>query len=154
VQSIEPGVPFRLDIRGAGNGGDGERIRHTCLAAAQQDSRIVFGEAVSREDVSALLASWDVLCCPGRSLEGGPTVALEAFAVGTPVFGTRIGGLAELLTDRDNGRLVEPGDWRALASVIRELATYPHLLDEWRTKLPAPRSMRDVTADYLTAYHA
>jgi glycosyltransferase involved in cell wall biosynthesis len=154
VQSLDPSVPVRLDIRGISSDGDGERIRRMCIAASQRDSRISFGGPVPRHDVSAVLGSWDLLCCPGRSLEGGPTVALEAFAAGTPVFGSRLGGLAELISDHANGRLVDPGDWRALAMVIREVAERPQTIDEWRTKLPPSRSMRDVTADYLTAYRA
>ena len=51
---------------------------------------------------------------PSLVAEGGPTVAIEAHAVGTPVIGTRIGGLAELVTDGVNGRLVAPGDVQPL----------------------------------------
>ena len=82
-------------------------------------------------------------------------MAIEAHAVGTPVIGTRIGGLAELITDGENGRLVRPGDWRALANVLREVATDPRqTIDRWRKALPPARTMNEIAADYLTLYAA
>ncbi|MFQ5668802.1 MAG: glycosyltransferase [Candidatus Binatia bacterium] len=82
-------------------------------------------------------------------------MAIEAHAVGTPVVGTRIGGLAELVTDRVNGRLVGPGDWRALAVVFREMVADPAgTIDGWRRSLPPVRTMDQVVADYLTLYGA
>ena len=69
---------------------------------------MTFAPAVTAIEVPQILAGYDVLCCPAVCLEGGPTVAIEAHAVGTPVIGTRIGGLAELITDGVNGKLVRP----------------------------------------------
>jgi glycosyltransferase involved in cell wall biosynthesis len=102
-----------------------------------------------------VLAGIDVLCCPSLVAEGGPTVAIEAHAVGTPVVGTRIGGLAELVTDGVNGRLVAPGDWRALSAVVRDMVADPAgTIDQWRRSLPAPRTFDDVTREYLSLYAA
>jgi glycosyltransferase involved in cell wall biosynthesis len=101
------------------------------------------------------LSSIDVLCCPSVCLEGGPTVAIEAHAAGTPVAGTRIGGLAEIVTDGVDGRLVPPGDWRALAAALVEIASDPAgTVDRWRARIPAARTMDEVTADYLKLYAA
>jgi glycosyltransferase involved in cell wall biosynthesis len=96
----------------------------------------------------------DVLCCPSLTLEGGPTVALEAMAVGTPVVATRIGALAEVIQDGVNGRLVAPGDWRALAQAFRDIVNEPATLDRWRAALPAVRTMDEVVGDYLELYRA
>jgi glycosyltransferase involved in cell wall biosynthesis len=153
VESLPRDVDFRLEIRGVCSGAEGERVQQQCAMAAARDARITLGGPVARRDVAAVLASWDVLCCPSRAFEGGPTVALEAFAAGTPVIGSRLGGLAELVSD-SHGCLVDPGDWRSLAAVIRGLAERPETIDAWREKLPRPRSTRDVAADYLTAYCA
>jgi glycosyltransferase involved in cell wall biosynthesis len=100
-----------------------------------------------------VLAGYDVLCCPSVCAEGGPTAAIEAHAVGTPVIGTRIGGLAELVTDGVNGRLVPPGDWRALASALADLARDPAgTVDRWRLALPRARTMDEIAADYEALY--
>ena len=67
----------------------------------------------------------------------------------------RIGGLAELVVDGVSGRLVPPGDWRALAACLQAIAREPHAtVDRWRRALPPARTMDDVAADYLELYRA
>ena len=109
--------------------------------------------AVPSAAAPATLRTYDVLCCPSVCLEGGPTVALEARAAGTPVIGTAIGGLAEMIADGVDGRLVAPGDWRALARVLLEVANNPRgTIDQWRAALPPVRTMDDVAADHRALY--
>ena len=63
----------------------------------------------------------DVLVAPSHQEPFG-TVLSEAMAVGTPVVATRVGGLAEVVTDGVNGVLVAPGDPSSLAAgVLRVL---------------------------------
>ena len=54
-------------------------------------------------------------------------VALEAMASGTPVVASRIGGLAEVVVDRETGFLVEPGDTAALGDRLARLLSDHHL---------------------------
>jgi glycosyltransferase involved in cell wall biosynthesis len=152
VESLQPDLPFCLEIRGTGDSAEARALRRSCELAASRDPRISVGDAVPRDEVASVLASWDAVCCPGVSLEGGPTVAIEAFAVGTPVIGSRFGGLAEIVCHGVNGTLVSPGDWRGLAAAIQSIAEHPSMLDEWRRNLPPVRTMGNVTADYLAAY--
>jgi len=72
-----------------------------------------------RADVPSLLAGADVLAMPS-DFEGLPLVALEAMSVGTPVVGTRVCGVADAVVDGLTGRLVPPGDARALEHALRE----------------------------------
>ena len=52
-----------------------------------------------------------------------------------------------------NGALVDPGDWRALAAILADVATRPsQTIDAWRSALPAARTMDDVAADYESLY--
>jgi glycosyltransferase involved in cell wall biosynthesis len=131
-----------------------DRLIHDELKARLAgDPRVRFEPAVKSSEVAGILASYDVLCCPSECAEGGPTVAIEAHSVGTPVIGSRIGGLAELVSVRVNGRLSEPGDVAALAEVLEEVATSPEqTIDRWRDNLPPARTMDDVTSDYLKLY--
>ena len=82
-----------------------------------------------------------------------PTVALEAHAVGTPVIGSRIGGLAEIVEDGENGLLTKPGDPRGLARAIeRILSDDGASLQFFRSNLSIPRTMDDIVEDYLRIY--
>src|SRR5439155_24245238 len=120
---------------------------------AQGDPRIRFESAVEPGRVPEVLASYDLLCCPSTGFENGPTVALDAYAVGTPVIGTRVGNLPELIVDRINGRLLPPGDIDALAQALDEVAKHPDLtIDVCRANLPIVRTLDQVAADYLAWY--
>jgi glycosyltransferase involved in cell wall biosynthesis len=154
AESLERTIPFRVVIRGAGDSEEANRLRNACHAAARRDPRITVSGPVERDAIAAELASWDLLCCPGRALEGGPTVALEAFAAGTPVIGSGFGGLAEIVSDGVNGRLFAPGDWQRLAGIIRDAALHPQQIDAWQSRIPAVRTLRDVADQYCGAYHA
>jgi len=51
----------------------------------------------------------------------------EAFASGRPVIATKVGDIPEILRDRQNGLLIEPGDSQALAAAIVEFICDPKL---------------------------
>jgi glycosyltransferase involved in cell wall biosynthesis len=79
-----------------------------------------------REDVphGTVMAAWQrasIGIVPSLAPDPCPTVALEAMAVGTPVIGTRTGGLIDMVQDGVTGRLVTPGDPDELARAIASL---------------------------------
>ena len=153
--SLPSEARIRVEIRGPLVTDDERAYLRELRILAGTDRRIAFSPPVSHSEVPELLAGYDVLCCPAVCLEGGPTVAIEAHAAGTPVIGTRIGGLAELVDDGVSGRLVAPGDWQALADVLLEMAGDPAgTIDRWRSALPRPRTMDEVAAEYLTLYRS
>ncbi len=71
-------------------------------------------------DVLPLLAAADVFAVPSRR-EGQGIAALEAMAAGLPVVASRIGGLADMLTDGETALLVPPDDPDALAAALSRL---------------------------------
>ncbi|MGH8773882.1 MAG: glycosyltransferase [Jiangellaceae bacterium] len=81
-------------------------------------SVVVF--AGSRDDVPELLAAFDVFALSSR-FEGLPIALLEAMAAGLPCVATSVGGIPEVVTDGDDGMLVEPGDPDALAAALGKL---------------------------------
>ena len=118
------------------------------------DATVTFGGELDAAGVRSVLRRVDVICCPSRVVEGGPTIALEAYSAGVPVIGTNIPALSELVRDRENGRLFRPGDARALAAILKDLAAQPDIVNQWRSNLPPVRTMDDVTRDYLAMYGA
>lgn len=59
---------------------------------------------------------------PSEWYENCPYAVLEAFAMGTPVLATQIGGIPELIDDGENGLLVSPSSPDALAEGIETLS--------------------------------
>src|SRR5439155_20245738 len=76
--------------------------------------------AGERRDVPALLAASDILVPPSES-EGLPVSVLEAMAAELPVVASSVGGLPELVVDRETGILVPPGDARKLGAALGRL---------------------------------
>ena len=152
VRQIPRAVAFSLEIRGPEPDASERGLVDGIRRMLADDPRVSFGGPVSHADIPRVLASFDVLLCPSTWFENGPTVALEAIGVGTPVVGTRLGNLAELIQDGITGRLVAPGDAGDLARALGEMANDPSSVDRWRAALPRVRTMDEIAADYLALY--
>lgn len=153
VRSIPPDTPVRLRAIVLATHAVELDLVDRCRALAAGDSRITIEPAVPAHAVPALLSSLDVLICPSRAVEGGPTVALEAFAVGTPVIGAEVPALSEMVTPGVNGMLYPVGDWRALARVIASAVRDPAAtIDRWRGGIVAPRTLDDIAREYDALY--
>ena len=84
--------------------------------------RVIF--AGMRKDVPRLLAASDVFVLPTLT-EALPTVLAEAMAARLPVIASRVGGIPEMIADRQNGFLVEPEDLDGLSSACIRLLENP-----------------------------
>ena len=153
VRALPKDVQVHVEFRGPVSNVRELTITNELKDIVGPDAWVRFGAPVEPAHVFEYLQQIDLLCCPSRTVEGGPTVALEAMAVGTPVLASRIGALAELIDDGVNGCLVPPGDWRALSRAIAAVAANPAgTIDRWRSSLPAVRTMDDVAREYLGLY--
>jgi len=72
----------------------------------------------SREHVNALMRGAALVVVPSECFETSPLALIEAFAIGAPVIASRLGAMAEMVTDGDTGRLFAPGDAADLARTI------------------------------------
>jgi glycosyltransferase involved in cell wall biosynthesis len=74
-------------------------------------------EVLPTEEVARALDDATVLLLPSRS-EGLGRVVVEAFCRGRGVVASRVGGIPDLVTDGETGKLVPPGDADALADAL------------------------------------
>jgi glycosyltransferase involved in cell wall biosynthesis len=79
-----------------------------------------------QRDVSPYYALFDAFVLPSAN-EGTPVVAIEALAAARPVVATRVGGVPDVVTEGENGYLVDVGDVAAIAAALERLARDPDL---------------------------
>ena len=82
------------------------------------DGRARFLGPQPRQTVFELLRAGDAALL-SSSWENFPHMVVEALSVGTPVLSTDTGGVAEVVTDGENGLLVPPSEPEALAAAIQ-----------------------------------
>jgi glycosyltransferase involved in cell wall biosynthesis len=81
----------------------------------------------TRETVAAALQHARALIVASTWYEGMPLVVLEAFAAGTPVIASRLGGLEEIIQHQVNGLHFEPGNAEDLIVQAKRLSSDPEL---------------------------
>jgi glycosyltransferase involved in cell wall biosynthesis len=87
-------------------------------------ARIEFVPPVSQAQLALLMAQSNVVVLPSLS-EGLGRVLVEAMATATPVIGTDVGGIPDLIENGVNGFLVPPDDAPALAQRLRWMLAAP-----------------------------
>ncbi len=117
VLERHPDVRFVLVGDGESRGELEEQVRLAGLA----DRFLFLGE---RDDVPALLASFDVFALPSL-FEGLCYAVIEAQAAGVPVVAAPVGGVRENVVPGQTGILCEPGDPDSLAEGIVSLLGSP-----------------------------
>ena len=83
--------------------------------------------------VPTYIAASDIYIQPSRS-EGTPLSLMESASYSLPLIGSRIGGIPEVISDGDNGIIVEPGNEMQLASAIKTLILDSEMRTEFGQK--------------------
>jgi glycosyltransferase involved in cell wall biosynthesis len=147
-----PGLSIEVHLYGITQSAADEGYWATLKSLAAQDTRIKFLPQVPNNKVVPLLRGYHVLAMPARGVENRPLVVLESFAAGTPVIGSNLGGIAELIRHEEDGLLVEPENVRAWANALRRCAEDRHLLARLRQGVQSPRTMVDVAQETAKLY--
>ena len=88
----------------------------------RMEANVSFVGSLDQQRLALFYAAADVCAVPSLTESFG-LVALEAMACGTPVVGTRVGGLQKLIEHGVSGLLVPAGDYQALAESIAQVLT-------------------------------
>jgi glycosyltransferase involved in cell wall biosynthesis len=84
-----------------------------------------FTGAKSHSELPAYYAAADILVLPSFPPESFGMVLIEAMACGKPVIASRLPGVRSVVSDGEDGLLVEPGDVHGLATALRTLLDDP-----------------------------
>ena len=153
VKAISPETPVRLSIHGVGDGVEERNYAAQIRRLAAGNSRIAIEQPVPRQRLALTLARASALAVPSLWLETGPLVVLEAKAAGLPIIGSRLGGIAELVREPEDGILVPPGDVGAWIKAIRRMASNQPA----RAAVSAAgkvRTMRKAASDMAALYNS
>jgi glycosyltransferase involved in cell wall biosynthesis len=108
--------------------GDQRSVTEDILESTAARARATFTGRIAHNRVAAYLDACDILVSPhvcaadGSEFFGSPTKLFEYMAMARPVVASRLGQIADLIIDGENGLLVEQGDPDALARAIDRLA--------------------------------
>jgi glycosyltransferase involved in cell wall biosynthesis len=111
-----------------GDGPDRDALQSQALELGINNS-IVWAGARPWSDAIRLMSVTDIVAVPSR-FEGFGLSAVEAMACGKPVVASAVGGLPEIVKDRETGLLVPPSDPQAWAEALVRLVGDPGLRQE------------------------
>ena len=91
------------------------------VADHRLSERVTFTGPIADDALAAAFREHHVVAVPSQ-YEGYGIVYLEGMGFGLPAIASRAGGATDIVTDDDNGFLVDPGDSAAVANAITTLA--------------------------------
>lgn len=149
IQRLPIEIPIHLTIHAVE---DAPSYRQRVLAQIGTDPRIQVAPALKRAEISNALANFDVLAIPSQWMENGPLVVLEAHSVGTPVIGSNLGGIAELVHANVDGIVLPFHDVEAWSAALAKIATDRAYLNALCQGIRPVRSLQAEVTDLLGIY--
>ncbi len=107
----------------------------------RMEANVSFVGSMDQQRLALFYAAADVCAVPSLTESFG-LVALEAMACGTPVVGTKVGGLQTLIEHGESGLLVPAGDYQALAEAMAQV------LSDHRLRMHLAHGARDRAEHY------
>jgi glycosyltransferase involved in cell wall biosynthesis len=148
----DPELKVTLDVYGVLQGDGQAAYQQKLQALIRADPRVVLKAPIPADQVVTTLGAYDLLVVPSQGLETGPMVVLEAFAAGVPVLGSRLGGIAELVSDGVDGLLVEADSGSAWTGVFKGLCDDRQALGQLKLSVRQPGTMAMVVAQVTSIY--
>lgn len=112
-------LPYPLYVAGDGPLADELRGKYA-------SEKIQFLGHLSSQEVVQLVSRARAMVIPSVWYENNPLSVIESLCMGTPVIGSEVGGIPELIREGD-GCLFRMGDKEALTDAIATLMTVPHI---------------------------
>ena len=116
-----------------GSGPEKEKLESISASLGLKDN-VIFVGFIENSDLPKYYASSDIFVLPSIETKGGDTeglgvVLLEAMACGTPVIGSNIGGITDIIKDGETGFLAQPENPKDIADKTIELLSDERMRD-------------------------
>lgn len=157
LKRIPPEIDYEFEFYSSSFGSSNLRPEEEGLVRAindlqQRDRRVRVLDNITHLQVLQVLGKWDALVVPSLWPESGPLVVYEAFAAQTPIIGSRLGGIAELVRDGETGFLFTHRKSKELLMLLKQCASEPGGLRRLRQNIPPVRTIAQVADDMLRLY--
>lgn len=119
---IRAAASSRQPVALAGTGPIADDLR---ALAAEVGAEVRFLGHLTGEALHDAVRAARAVVLPSTWYENAPISLMEAYALGRPVIGARIGGIPELIREGETGSTVRPGDEAALAAELARVAALP-----------------------------
>lgn len=143
VTLVEAAMRSGLPLVMVGSGELDDSLR----AQARGHDNIRFAGRMSGAALWQQVASARAVVLPSEWYENAPMSILEAYALGRPVLGARIGGIPEMIDVGETGWLCESGNADALAAAMQQVADTPDARLREMGAAARARVLRDYNAD-------
>ncbi|OED30838.1 glycosyltransferase family 4 protein [Methanosphaera sp. WGK6] len=123
---------------------------------AKPDARIIFHGFVDNKNIRKFYDMSNIIVIPSICYDNSPLVIYESFSTGTPVIGSNIGGIPELIEENVNGFLFEPGNSESLKEKLLKVINDKELLKklESNSAKTLPSNSLDVMVDKLISEYS
>ncbi len=148
IEAVQGLPPRRVELTIAGSLAPyhGDTSYAATLRPLLRSNGVQWLNGVPHQRMPEVFASLDVIVVPSVWLENSPLVIKEAFAAGLPVVASNLGGMAEMVSDGQNGLLFAPGDAADLRRALKRLLDERGLLDHLREGIPRVRTIDEDAA--------
>jgi glycosyltransferase involved in cell wall biosynthesis len=119
---IRAAAAARCPLKIAGTGPELDALRRL---AAELGADVTFLGYLTGEPLHAAIREARAVVLPSEWYENAPVSLLEAYALGKPVIGARIGGIPELVRENETGMCFTSGDQKSLSDVLTDVALQP-----------------------------
>ena len=119
---IRAAARAEVRLRIVGTGSDESRLRQL---AAQSGGNVEFSGYLSGAKLREVVASARAVVVPSEWYENAPLSVMEAYALGRPVIGARIGGIPELIREGETGFMFEAANVDSLTEVLSHVQALP-----------------------------
>ena len=109
----------RCPLKLAGTGPDLEKLR---ALSARLGADVTFLGYLNADALHAAIRESRAVVLASECYENAPMSVLEAYALGKPVIGARIGGIPELILENETGVSFESGNVQALEAALRHMS--------------------------------
>lgn len=153
-----PNLPRDMRLVVVGDGPDAAEFK-ALASSLDCASRIEFAGYQTGDALQAYVERASLAIASSRWRENMPYSIVEALAAGTPVIGTNIGGIPELVDEGKTGFICEPGDVSSMADAISrgtsaflDLSAYSMLQRNCRSYVMENCSREKFMSDLVNLY--